>query len=247
MYADINTLKNIIELIQRDVIGINIKNILLNDEIKNYVLSENSNILTYLYMILTKTNNTYINLYLESSRSLFEPVFNTLQINQMCSNEKYTTIMANYRTTINDENMYDNFLELFGILICDITIAIYNHLYNYFFDNRDRIKSIKSFNEVIKKINKNINKLHRRANNNNINTNSIFRQEPDQKQEPFQEHEDFYDLSSQDINDSDNEDLMSINSDHDDVIIQEQQEQEQEQRTINVFTQNVNNINELSQ
>ena len=155
MYAGLLiTCKTIFDTL-KTVGNIDIKSILLKDDVKNYIYEENSNVLSYFVTIIKNTNNIYVNGYvnacLESELTLIKPVFESLKANELFFGDKYNNVMTNYRTSINDENMYDKFVELFVLVMCDVSILFYNYMYDVVFDNRGRIKHMDKFDENLKK------------------------------------------------------------------------------------------------
>ena len=156
--------------ILKTVGNIDIISILLKDDIKNHLASQNSNILSYFEMIIKNTNfkNTYVDMYFDSIIQFIKPVFDTMKMNDLYLGDKYKNVFKNHKENINDENIYDKFVELVALFCCDSCILYYNYMYDYVFDNRGRIKNMHLFNDILTHAIKIVDKLI-----NTINTYSV--------------------------------------------------------------------------
>ena len=135
--------------------GSNIKEILNMNTIKNYVLSDDSNILTYLYMIIKEINHIYVSTYLDLIIESIKPICEKIKTNDLYTGEKYVRVMLDYKNTIqqctDDELNYDSFISLTTLCLCDVIILWYNYTYSLYFDDRSRIKNVNIFVTKIEK------------------------------------------------------------------------------------------------
>ncbi len=158
MYNGLLTIYKSFFNVLKTIYNIDIKEILLKDNIKNN-LAQDSNVLSYFHIIIKNTEYIYINAFLDSILLSIKPMCDILKVDELYSSNKYNDVMKKYKESINDENIYDKFVELFVLVICDGLILYYNYIYDLLFDNNKQIKNINIFTMEIENAIKTIENL----------------------------------------------------------------------------------------
>ncbi len=159
------------------LLQVDIKNTISNDEIKNYVDSENLMVFGYLRMVMEKLNNNYVNIFLQyinlhDFQYGFKEVFDKIGVTELYKSEKYVNIMNDLKQKYisnNQDELYSYFIKFVALCIGDFCVSFYNFIYSRSFEN-ERVKNIDKLEEGILKSHERINKLM--ENNQNMENNN---------------------------------------------------------------------------